>query len=285
MNIEKFNRIKNCEFILINDSFRKPSSLSRLKKKYESHNIHCVEVSKGNPGETRNAGIEIASGDWISFIDSDDFVEFSGYVDLVEKAQLAGADFAVGQYVRMLLADSGLTKTFVPSNQDSIEQLARDPGIWRMCFRRDLISANRFTPMRMAEDQVFLLNLEFWKHKALFSRLPIYSYRTGVETQLTQTLDAFDDIKLSIGIFFDYLFNVSQERDDRKIVSIMLSSQLISVFRRKPFKGPFLLAANLLRVRNSIRFTRTTLFLMRILIIEFLGRSRNFLVDKGNRNV
>lgn len=69
---QEFN---NYEIILVNDG-SKDSSLD-ICNEYGSkhHNISVINQNNAGVSSARNAGLDIAKGDWITFIDSDDYIE------------------------------------------------------------------------------------------------------------------------------------------------------------------------------------------------------------------
>jgi len=72
---------KNIEILLINDG-SSDNSL-RICKKYQKKDKRIVLINKKNGGlsSARNAGIDKASGNYLLFIDSDDYIE----IDMIEK--------------------------------------------------------------------------------------------------------------------------------------------------------------------------------------------------------
>ena len=73
---------KNIEIILIDDG-SKDSSLSIIEK-YAKQDCRIVYISKENSGvsSSRNDGIKIAKGKYISFVDSDDYIESNMIEDM-----------------------------------------------------------------------------------------------------------------------------------------------------------------------------------------------------------
>ena len=79
--------LKNTEIILVNDCSKDNSS--SICKQYESEYSNVIAID--NPynvgvSATRNNGIEKAKGDYICFVDSDDYVEEDMYEKLYNKA-------------------------------------------------------------------------------------------------------------------------------------------------------------------------------------------------------
>ena len=83
---------KNLEVIAINDGSTDDSLnvLNKLKEKYSELRI----INKNNTGvsDTRNVGIEVSSGDFIMFVDSDDYIEKDMVEIMLEKAIETKAD-------------------------------------------------------------------------------------------------------------------------------------------------------------------------------------------------
>lgn len=74
----KINNNNDIEVILIDDGSTDNSS--KIYNKYEKHTNFCV-IKQINSGvsHARNKGIEVANGEWIMFVDSDDFLENNWY--------------------------------------------------------------------------------------------------------------------------------------------------------------------------------------------------------------
>ena len=104
-NVEKYLRkclesiinqtYKNLQIILVNDGST-DSSLS-ICKEYENIDNRIIVIDKENEGPAiaRNVGLDSADGDFIAFVDSDDWILENMYEVLLEKQAIHNADMTV----------------------------------------------------------------------------------------------------------------------------------------------------------------------------------------------
>ena len=86
---------KELELILVNDGSQDLSG--QICDKYQKLDNRVIVINKENGGvsSARNQGLDIATGDWITFVDSDDWLEVNAYEKLIELAKLGNADIIV----------------------------------------------------------------------------------------------------------------------------------------------------------------------------------------------
>lgn len=75
---------KNLEIIMVDDG--SPDNCPELCDQWQRKDVRIKVIHKKNGGlsDARNAGLDIASGEYIAFVDSDDFVDLDMYRSMIE---------------------------------------------------------------------------------------------------------------------------------------------------------------------------------------------------------
>ena len=85
--------LEDIELIIINDGSPDNSQaiIDRYMEQYPGM-IKCIVRENGGQATARNEGIEIARGEYLAFVDSDDYVEVTMMEKLYSRAKETGAD-------------------------------------------------------------------------------------------------------------------------------------------------------------------------------------------------
>lgn len=158
---------ENIEIICINDG--SPDGCIDILRKYEQDNPDTVVViDKENEGVWRGRwdGIKIARGEYIGFIDSDDFAESYFVESLYHAAKENNADLSVGGFKRIDL-DTGKTLSIEMCKPRSNFKIEDDPGRlvelngapWNKLFKAEMLKNMRDleNPPAVLDDLVFHL--------------------------------------------------------------------------------------------------------------------------------
>lgn len=174
-NVEKYlvacvesimkNDLKDYEIILVNDGSKDGTRkiINTLKKKYEGL-IKVIDKKNGGLSSARNAGLEIARGEYIAFIDSDDTIDSCMFSSLLEKTKTLAYDI-VTCGVKMLYEDReelvgvGFTHDLV--TQEEIKKQMYDfyPAACNKLFKRSSLGDIRFKEGIWFEDVEFIYRL------------------------------------------------------------------------------------------------------------------------------
>ncbi len=197
----------------------------------ESEQIVFIEKYFGSPGLARNAGLELTETQWCCFWDSDDIPDVERVFYSIH-ASSSNADVIISNF--RLLSQN---KSTVVRHNSNLDQVAINPGLWRMVFKTNTIKDKKFTNLHMGEDQIFLLDVDLSNRKIEFSNAITYSYRTELEGQLTKRVDlnSLDALTLIQTSILNSRYNAS------RFISIVYIRLFASSIKRLKFKYPVIL--------------------------------------------
>lgn len=144
--------LKEIEIIIVNDGSTDNSAsiISRFEK--EDCRIKVITQENKLQGAARNNGTKIATGEYIGFVDSDDWIDLDYFEKLYNAAKKYDSDIALGTNVRI---GNGKTKKrlniksieFVSSLQDKFDvcNLCNDACPVNKIYRLSYIKANNIT--------------------------------------------------------------------------------------------------------------------------------------------
>lgn len=176
--------------ILIHDIQDEKTS-SELRELLLAHNnleVVLIEGVYGSPGMARNAGLETSQAPWTIFWDADDLPRPQTVVDAISQAD-GMTDLIIGNF-----------STNSPIGNDTVmhlgklENVALNPGLWRVIIHSEIIAQTRFCSTRMGEDQLFLLDLNPQSRSIHFSDEIFYEYFMGNPLQLTSDQKSIDQV-------------------------------------------------------------------------------------------
>ena len=150
--------LKNIEIICVNDGSIDKSL--QILEEYRTQDTRIVIINKANGGlsSARNAGMHIASGEYIGFVDSDDWVDSDFYEKLFVFAKNNAADMAMANFVQFF--DSGQQSEKVSWIGEIINDIITDIVV-DASDRKKVINTNSVCNKLFSKS--FLL-----KHKFLF---------------------------------------------------------------------------------------------------------------------
>lgn len=168
---------KNIELILINDG--SPDNSIQICRRYEKIDNRVYIIDQKNTGVSyaRNAGLAKATGNYIYFIDSDDYIETDLIEDNLKIAKETAADLVVFGFIEEITSQDGSTtkKTNIPKLKPSrTKEQFRDNfsayhsftpyALWNKLYKRQYLIENnvRFMNQTIGEDALF--NLQAYRH-------------------------------------------------------------------------------------------------------------------------
>ena len=158
--------LSDLEIILVDDGSTDASA--QLCDSYAEQHAQIRVIHKENAGVSaaRNTGIECAEGDYIGFVDADDWVDPGMFGALAAEAVRTGADLVMCD-ARTVYSDghtepdtiSGLPESALLQRADLTPQLLLElaGAVWRCIYRRELSYLRFPVGVKFSEDRIFNL--------------------------------------------------------------------------------------------------------------------------------
>jgi len=173
--------LQDLEIFLVDDGStdRSGEIADRYAREYPDK-VHTLHLNNGGQGRARNAALPMASGDYVGFVDSDDWIERDMYEKLLDRAEKTGADVVVCDFLEHY-AD-GREQTLPACFQD--HPLSAAGSSCNKIFRRSLIGDLRFPEGLWYEDFYFSAVMLLRSKRTEFIPEPLYVYRRGQESTM-----------------------------------------------------------------------------------------------------
>lgn len=175
---------KNIEIILVNDG-SDDNSLA-ICNKYKNIDNRIIVIDKEHTGvsDTRNIGIKRATGDYIGFVDSDDYIDKDMFKKLINgaekyKCEISMCDLIETYDIMMKLKEYKL-KYIQMDKKQALEQLLYDKNIGNYVmvklFKRELFDNILFPVGKLYEDIATTYKLFSRANNILYIPVPMYHY-------------------------------------------------------------------------------------------------------------
>lgn len=175
---------RDLEVILVDDG--SPDRCGEMCDAYAEKDARVRVIHKPNGGisDTRNTGIEAAEGDFISFVDSDDYIEPKMLQTLYELQQKADADIVCCGICDRYESGDFLAvsdrKIINCSGEDALAYTLEGKysagSLCNKIIRRRILSGLRFLNGKIYEDAFFMPGLLFAAQTVVITTEPLYNY-------------------------------------------------------------------------------------------------------------
>lgn len=150
---------QNLEIILVDDG--SPDNCGEICNEYAARDqrVKVIHQENGGVSSARNAGLAAATGDWLGWVDPDDWVELDMYEYLLEKAMAWQVDVAVCGRMEVYQdhqVSMGWERETILSREEAIGYLLEDGllrnYLWDKLWRREIFRDIVFPVGRTFED-------------------------------------------------------------------------------------------------------------------------------------
>ncbi|WP_182438645.1 MULTISPECIES: glycosyltransferase family 2 protein [Lachnospiraceae] len=206
---------KNFEVILVDDGSTDSSGKICDEYSQKKEFISVIHKKNGGLSSARNAGIDVAQGDYLAFIDSDDVVHPRYLSELVaivkkEKADLAACNFCVGSLCRW--KNFSEVKYDIRCNEDVLKKMNDNDVVvtvaWNKLYHAKFFREYglRYPVGKIHEDMFLTPQILYYTKKMVITNEQLYFYRQRENSIMNSSfsikqLDALDAIEFRIELF------------------------------------------------------------------------------------
>ncbi len=222
-NVEKYIRqcvdsilcqtYKEIEIILVDDG--SPDNCGKICDEYASIDERVIVIHKENGGlsSARNAGIDIAKGEYLGFIDADDWIKPDMYESMLENMIKHDADISVcGSYLSFVNSNipnydkkEFLLLTPEQAIVESLNGIKFNVAAWDKLYKKSIFEDLRYPEGMLYEDRLIIIEVFDKCKNVVVDTEPKYYYRQRSNSimksiHISEMLAAMDMFEQKIGI-------------------------------------------------------------------------------------
>lgn len=177
---------QNLEILLVDDGARDSSGQICDAYAQKDSRIQVIHKENGGLSSARNAGIEAAAGEYLSFVDSDDYLEADAYTRMMALMDQYGVTLVCAGRYDVDEATGEKTLGLCPAREECIDAqtLVGRIFLWDNCdssacdklYHRSLFETFRYPVGKVCEDLPVTYQVVFQAGKAAMCPVPVYNY-------------------------------------------------------------------------------------------------------------
>ena len=156
---------RNLEILVVDDGSTDDTGAICDRIAAKDERLRVIHKENGGLADARNAGLAQAKGDYIAFVDGDDWIDAAMYESMLGALKEQGADAAVCRYrqiYRDRIEDASVNRAVVFEEQEVLEYYVRETeeyaiqnAAWNKLYRKEILDGLTFPTGRWYEDIMF----------------------------------------------------------------------------------------------------------------------------------
>ena len=235
---------KDIEVILIDDGSKDDSF--KIISEYEKKDDRIVAIHKENSGvsATRNLALSMAKGEYIQFIDADDWLPFDSTKLMVRSIEEDKSDLVVGDFYRVVDEKSSkkgsIRRSGVITRNEYADRMLLTPAdfyfgvLWNKLYRKKIIDkydVRMDENISFAEDAIF--NLQYLMHTDMISiiKSPVYYYVKTEGSLVSQNISIQNIVKMKKTVirYYDDFYRQILDEDEYEARRPIIYGYLIAI--------------------------------------------------------
>jgi glycosyltransferase involved in cell wall biosynthesis len=181
----------NLEIILVDDG--SPDNSGQMCDEYAATDSRITVIHKQNGGvsSARNAGLDVATGEYVVFVDADDYLAEDYMQYMLSLVANTRAEFCLSKHCFMIVGEEQIAEDIVKIyNPDEATALLLSPdvmvGCWNKIYKRSLIGDLRFSEkLFFGEGLNFITSISQLANSIGVGGRKVYYYRRNNEDSAT----------------------------------------------------------------------------------------------------
>lgn len=260
--------IRDIEILLVNDGSADDSL--RICKEYERKDKRIIVVDQENKGVSaaRNRGLEMAKGEYIGFVDADDWIEPDMFASLIARIREEDADVCLCNFYRDPEGTASHDLSFIDQDVitdkevilEIVATMITPPrlfdrshnimvSVWRMLARRELLIHYRIIFPRgipLMEDYLFVIQTLLKSRRVAIDRAAYYHYvrhstsashkhryRENLNAILKQVYEKLENLLLE-----EQLYSLLKARMDILYIKMGINSMINEIHAEGRYRLP-----------------------------------------------
>lgn len=272
--------LEDMEFILINDGSN--DSCDDIIKSYNDKRIKYFKRTNHGIGATRNFGIDKAKGEFIGFLDSDDYVEKDMFFRMYDECIKNDLDIVVCDYCKEMSS----SKEVISFSDFGITTLNDKPSLlldinlapWNKIYKKSLFDNNTYYPVNLKyEDTPFVALMLSKANRIGKINMPLYHYIVHGNSETTVVDERVFDIFKITDILLNDLGNnkyIKSSVDD--LVIYLITTYTISqrCIKDKNLRDKFIDKAFLYLNENVPNYKKSNYFKKRNILKKVIEKNK-----------
>ncbi|PLR87261.1 MULTISPECIES: glycosyltransferase [Bacillus] len=233
------------ELILVDDG--SPDNCGKICDEYANKDSKVKVIHKKNGGlsDARNAGLDIATGDYIGFVDSDDWIEPDMYellynMCIKNNCEIASCTSTI--YYKNKTVTNGTHPLTIHNRNEAMRAMLQgelyDEVVWTKLIKRSLLKEIRFTVGIIYEDTAFTYKVIHESQQVCCIGAPKYNYLKREDSQMDK---AIKNIRIDGVLVYDEMYKFINEyyRELSNLVALKLANISMTVLNLISFNQNF----------------------------------------------
>ncbi|WP_052400618.1 glycosyltransferase family 2 protein [Oceanobacillus jeddahense] len=232
---------ENIEIILVNDGSVDSSAEIIDKYAAEDNRIKSIHIENSGVSTARNIALDNAEGEWITFVDSDDWIEPEMIAFAINKAKETNADIVMWTYFKNY-ANKEMPLSLLPGGnqvitedksffhlkaiysmygEDEVTESVSSGTVWCKLYKKTIIDENNLqfkVGLTRAQDTVFSINAVMKASKIVYYEKHLYHYRI-TNTSTTSGTKFIQNTEEPFNLLLDEFYSTIENYNEEKYFS------------------------------------------------------------------